>query len=76
MEYDPESYADQNLPLLVVGTKLDQVPPEKATPTSSLPGAVSISVNCTDSRQFSIGSTHTIQFNKFFDKVCIYSYKL
>ena len=73
MDYDPESYVDQSLPLLVVGTKLDQLPSDKAPPTTSLPGAVSISVNCTDCRQFSIGAAETIQFNKFFDKVCVYT---
>ena len=69
MEYDPESFVDQNLPLLVVGTKLDQLPSDKTPPTSNLPGAVSINVNCTDPRLFAIGSAETIQFNKFFDKV-------
>ena len=69
MEYDPESYVEQSLPLLVVGTKLDQFPSSKAPPTTSLQGAVCMNVNCTDSRQFAIGSPDAIQFNKFFDKV-------
>jgi Rab-like protein 3 len=69
MEYDPESYVDQSLPLLVVGTKLDQLPGDKTPPTTNLPGAVPINVNGTDARLTSIGSAETIQFNKFFDKV-------
>ena len=69
MEYDPESYVEQSLPLLVVGTKSDQMPPTKTPPTTNLQGAICININCTNSRQFAIGSAELIQFNKFFDKV-------
>ena len=69
MEYDPESYVEQNLPILVVGTKLDLTPSTKTPPTTNFHGAVCVNVNCTDPRQFAIGSSETIQFNKFFDKV-------
>ena len=69
MEYDPESFVEQSLPLLVVGTKRDQIPPTKTTPSTGLPGAMCIDVDCTDARQFALGSPQTIQFNKFFDKV-------
>lgn len=69
LEYDPESFVEQSLPLLVVGTKMDQVPPTKTAPTTNLQGAICINVDCSDTRQFAIGSPQTIQFNKFFDKV-------
>jgi Rab-like protein 3 len=69
LEYDPESFVEQSLPLLVVGTKMDQIQQTKGLPTTNFQGAVCINVNATDARQFAIGSAQTIQFNKFFDKV-------
>ncbi|XP_064404119.1 rab-like protein 3 isoform X2 [Halichondria panicea] len=71
LSLDPELFADQEIPVLIVGTKKDLVKISSGKPStgSSLTGAACVNVDCTDVRQFSVDSQENVQLNKFFDKV-------
>ncbi|KAL5457220.1 hypothetical protein EMCRGX_G034465 [Ephydatia muelleri] len=68
-EYDPESFVEQSIPMIVVGTKQDLADSPLLKTTSMVTGADLITVDCTNVRQFSLDSPLVIQLNKFFDKV-------
>jgi Rab-like protein 3 len=78
-EYDPEQFAGENIPVLVVGTKLDQISllPGKTPHGGTIAadtGSDSISVDCTNSGQFTVGTQNMIKLNHFFDKVIEWKY--
>lgn len=71
--FDPEVLVERNIPVLVVGTKVDL-----ASNSSRLIGssgvaqdcrAEEISVDCTNPRSFAPGSTNAVTLSRFFDRV-------
>jgi len=73
IDYDIEEFSGNNLPVLIVGTKLDQAP-EKRTSFSycSLAGelrAAQVNIDCLQKKTFAIGSQNWSKFCTFFDKV-------
>uniref|UniRef100_A0A1B8Y6L3 Uncharacterized protein n=1 Tax=Xenopus tropicalis TaxID=8364 RepID=A0A1B8Y6L3_XENTR len=85
-DYDREQFADNQIPLLVIGTKLDQIPEAKRsevlTRTAFLAedfNAEEINLDCTNTRCLAAGSSNAVKLSRFFDKVqstqciCYYS---
>ncbi|XP_063297957.1 rab-like protein 3 [Pelobates fuscus] len=75
-DYDREQFADNQLPLLVIGTKLDQIPEAKRnevlTRTAFLAedfNAEEINLDCTSTRYLAAGSSNAVKLSRFFDKV-------
>ncbi|NXK18256.1 RABL3 protein, partial [Thinocorus orbignyianus] len=75
-DYDREQFADNQIPLLVIGTKLDQIPETKRnevlTRTAFLAedfNAEEINLDCTNPRYLAAGSSNAVKLSRFFDKV-------
>ncbi|XP_037381377.1 rab-like protein 3 isoform X2 [Talpa occidentalis] len=75
-DYDQEQFADNQIPLLVIGTKLDQIHETKRhevlTRTAFLAedfNAEEINLDCTNSRYLAAGSSNAVKLSRFFDKV-------
>ncbi|KAF7238124.1 Homogentisate 1,2-dioxygenase [Varanus komodoensis] len=75
-DYDREQFADNQIPLLVIGTKLDQIPEVKRNDvlrrTAFLAedfGAEEINLDCTSPRYLAAGSSNAVKLSRFFDKV-------
>ncbi|XP_033635808.1 rab-like protein 3 isoform X1 [Asterias rubens] len=73
-EYDPEQFAGTRIPVLVVGTKHDQLDSTRQTKlqTSVIAeecGADEINLDCTLARHVAPGSTNAVKLSRFFDKV-------
>ncbi|XP_068127061.1 rab-like protein 3 [Hyperolius riggenbachi] len=75
-DYDRENFADNQIPLLVIGTKLDQIPEAKRnevlTRTAFLAedfNAEEINLDCTSTRCLAAGSSNAVKLSRFFDKV-------
>ncbi|XP_062510500.1 rab-like protein 3 isoform X2 [Corticium candelabrum] len=71
-DYDPEQFADDSVPILVVGTKEDlmgSVREGRQTSSLDASGADAINVNCMNRSQFSSGSTQERKLYSFFEKV-------
>ncbi|XP_039601891.1 rab-like protein 3 [Polypterus senegalus] len=75
-DYDREQFADNQIPLLVIGTKVDQIPENKRnevlTRTAFLAedfNAEEINLDCTNPRYLAAGSSNAVKLSKFFDKV-------
>uniref|UniRef100_A0A8V1A8I5 Rab-like protein 3 n=1 Tax=Gallus gallus TaxID=9031 RepID=A0A8V1A8I5_CHICK len=74
-DYDREQFADNQIPLLVIGTKLDQIPETKRnevlTRTAFLAedfNAEEINLDCTNPRYLAAGSSNAVKLSRFFDK--------
>lgn len=75
-DYDREQFADNQIPLLVIGTKLDQIHENKRhevlTRTAFLAedfNAEEINLDCTNPRYLAAGSSNAVKLSRFFDKV-------
>ncbi|XP_036099639.1 rab-like protein 3 isoform X3 [Molossus molossus] len=75
-DYDQEQFADNQIPLLVIGTKLDQIHETKRhevlTRTAFLAedfNAEEINLDCTNPRYLAAGSSNAVKLSRFFDKV-------
>ncbi|XP_069744551.1 rab-like protein 3 isoform X2 [Narcine bancroftii] len=72
---DWEQFADKQIPLLVIGTKLDQIHETKRnevlTRTAFLAedfNAEEINLDCTNPRYLAAGSSNAVKLSRFFDK--------
>ncbi|XP_045241422.1 rab-like protein 3 isoform X2 [Macaca fascicularis] len=75
-DYDREQFADNQIPLLVIGTKLDQIHETKRhevlTRTAFLAedfNPEEINLDCTNPRYLAAGSSNAVKLSRFFDKV-------
>ncbi|XP_004638876.1 rab-like protein 3 [Octodon degus] len=75
-DYDQKKFADNQIPLLVIGTKLDQIHETKChevlTRTAFLAedfNAEEINLDCTNPRYLAAGSSNAVKLSRFFDKV-------
>ena len=74
-EYDPEQFAGNQIPIIVVGTKLDQAGTARISKTTrglnlvEEVGADMFSIDCTDVKQLKPGSVGASKLGAFFDKV-------
>ncbi|XP_023228952.1 rab-like protein 3 [Centruroides sculpturatus] len=75
-EYDPEQFVDNQIPILVIGTKQDLVPQvltsERISRISSVAeecGADEITVDNHQAKSFAPGSSNAVKLSRFFDKV-------
>lgn len=75
-EYDREQFAENPVPLLLIGTKFDQIPESKRsevlTRTAFLSedfNAEEINLDCTNSKCLAAGTSNAVKLSKFFDKV-------
>ncbi|KAM9321284.1 rab-like protein 3 isoform 1-T1 [Gastrophryne carolinensis] len=75
-DYDREQFADNQIPLLVIGTKLDQIPEAKRTEVLTRTAflaedfnAEEINLDCTSTRYLAAGSSNAVKLSRFFDKV-------
>ena len=72
-EFDLESFFEKNIPVLIVGTKFDQIQ-NTSTKFMNLPfadecGAEEIQIDCLQSKSLAAGSTNSVKLSRFFDKV-------
>ncbi|KAM3837064.1 rab-like protein 3 [Vipera latastei] len=74
-DYDPEQFVDNQIPLLVIGTKLDQIPETKRNVLSRTAflvedfSAEEINLDCTSPRYLAAGSSNAVKLSRLFDKV-------
>uniref|UniRef100_A0A8C8ZK28 Rab-like protein 3 n=1 Tax=Prolemur simus TaxID=1328070 RepID=A0A8C8ZK28_PROSS len=75
-DYDREQFADNQIPLLITGTKLDQIHETKChevlTRTPFLAedfNAEEMNLDCTNPRSLAAGSSNAVKLSRFFDKV-------
>ncbi|XP_043987256.1 rab-like protein 3 [Gambusia affinis] len=75
-DYDREQFVENSVPLLVIGTKFDQIPENKRsevlTRTAFLSedfNAEEINLDCTNPRYFAAGTSNAVKLSRFFDKV-------
>ncbi|XP_065838387.1 rab-like protein 3 isoform X2 [Oscarella lobularis] len=73
IDFDPEQYLENQVPILVVGTKQDLIGPvqedKRFHGVAEGAGAEYMNVNCMDQKQFLSGSPNQIKVQDFFDKV-------
>ncbi|XP_065907896.1 rab-like protein 3 isoform X2 [Dysidea avara] len=74
IDFDMEKFVGENIPILVVGTKQDQIGTvggdiEKGSSVAHEAGAEILNVDCTQCHHFAPGSPHMIKLNNFFDKI-------
>lgn len=74
-EYDREQFAGNQIPVVIIGTKLDQAGTARILTSSrgfnlaEEIGADMININCTDTKQLKPGSANARKLYSFFDKV-------
>lgn len=75
-DYDREQFAENPVPLLLIGTKFDQIPENKRsevlTRTTFLSedfNAEEINLDCTNPRYLAAGTSNAVKLSRFFDKV-------
>ncbi|XP_060606922.1 rab-like protein 3 isoform X2 [Ruditapes philippinarum] len=74
-DYDPEEFAGNQIPLLVIGTKADQAENMRdkgKSRTSSVAeefGADQFDLDCQGVKYLAPGSTNSVKLSRFFDKV-------
>uniref|UniRef100_A0A8D2ZL04 Rab-like protein 3 n=1 Tax=Scophthalmus maximus TaxID=52904 RepID=A0A8D2ZL04_SCOMX len=75
-DYDREQFAENPVPLLLIGTKFDQIPDNKRnevlTRTAFLSedfNAEEINLDCTNPRYLAAGTSNAVKLSRFFDKV-------
>uniref|UniRef100_A0A4W6CIH9 Rab-like protein 3 n=1 Tax=Lates calcarifer TaxID=8187 RepID=A0A4W6CIH9_LATCA len=74
-DYDREQFAENPVPLLLIGTKFDQIPENKRnevlTRTAFLSedfNAEEINLDCTNPRYLAAGTSNAVKLSRFFDK--------
>ncbi|AWP12753.1 Rab-like protein 3 [Scophthalmus maximus] len=74
-DYDREQFAENPVPLLLIGTKFDQIPDNKRnevlTRTAFLSedfNAEEINLDCTNPRYLAAGTSNAVKLSRFFDK--------
>ena len=82
VDFDPESFAEKSIPVLLIGTKLDQrqgnFSPDRRSRASSLASecnAEEIFIDCMNVRSFAPASTNAVHLSRFFDKVIDKKYR-
>jgi Rab-like protein 3 len=82
VDFDPEAFAEKSIPVLVVGTKLDQSQgsynPDRRNRASSVASecnAEEILIDCMNIRSFAPASTNAVHLCRFFDKVIDKKYR-
>ncbi|XP_033095957.1 rab-like protein 3 isoform X4 [Anneissia japonica] len=74
-EYDPEQFAGCQVPILVLGTKADQVDSKREAYLSNTSliaeecGADEFNLDCLNVKHLAPGSTNSVKLSRFFDKV-------
>lgn len=74
-DFDAEQFAESSIPILVVGTKLNQVTTvsdESSQRSFSIAeecGADEVNLDCTHARHLAAGSSNAVRLSRFFDKV-------
>ena len=71
-DYDVESFAGLNIPILIVATKQD-LAPDNAEAKNELVDLLKcelITVNCRNSKSLAPGTTNAVKLSRFFDRVC------
>ncbi|TRY97215.1 hypothetical protein DNTS_013713 [Danionella cerebrum] len=75
-DYDREQFAENSIPLLLIGTKFDQIQEKQRndvlTRTAFLSedfNAEEINLDCTNPRYLAAGSSNAVKLSRFFDKV-------
>ncbi|KAJ8371435.1 hypothetical protein AAFF_G00310680 [Aldrovandia affinis] len=75
-DYDREQCVENPVPLLVIGTKFDQIPENKRNDVLKRTAFLSedfnaeeINLDCTNPRYFAAGSSNAVKLSRFFDKV-------
>uniref|UniRef100_A0AAX7VRK9 Rab-like protein 3 n=2 Tax=Astatotilapia calliptera TaxID=8154 RepID=A0AAX7VRK9_ASTCA len=79
-DYDREQFAENPVPLLLIGTKFDQIPENKRsevlTRTAFLSedfNAEEINLDCTNPRYLAAGTSNAVKLSRFFDKGGMFS---
>jgi len=76
VDYDAEQLAGSSVPMIVVGTKLDQTSSESVSSrTSNIAdecGADEIKLDCTHTKHLAAGIGNAVKLSRFFDKVIEY----
>ncbi|XP_035666910.1 rab-like protein 3 isoform X1 [Branchiostoma floridae] len=75
-DYDEEVFSENQLPALVIGTKMDRIPDsnleEVLSRSSSVAGqcrADFINLDCMQNKHLAAGTTNAVKLSRFFDKV-------
>lgn len=75
-DYDREQFAENPVPLLLIGTKFDQIPESKRSEVLNRTAflfedfnAEEINLDCTNPRYLAAGTSNAVKLSKFFDKV-------
>ncbi|KAK6187809.1 hypothetical protein SNE40_005750 [Patella caerulea] len=74
-DYDPEQFAGNQIPILVIGTKADQAQSlngnvlSKRSSVAEECGADEFNIDCTHMKYLTPGSTNSVKLARFFDKV-------
>uniref|UniRef100_A0A672YZL1 Rab-like protein 3 n=2 Tax=Percomorphaceae TaxID=1489872 RepID=A0A672YZL1_9TELE len=75
-DYDREQFAENPVPLLLIGTKFDQIPENKRNEVLTRTGFLSedfnaeeINLDCTNPRYLAAGTSNAVKLSRFFDKV-------
>lgn len=73
MDFDKELFIEKNVPVLVIGCKLDlaseQNRRERSSSIAQECGAEEIFVDCHNEKSFAPASTNSVKLSRFFDKV-------
>uniref|UniRef100_A0A7N9AQ10 Rab-like protein 3 n=1 Tax=Mastacembelus armatus TaxID=205130 RepID=A0A7N9AQ10_9TELE len=75
-DYDREQFAENPVPLLLIGTKFDQIPENKRSEVLNRTAFLSedfnaeeINLDCTNPRYLAAGTSNAVKLSRFFDKV-------
>ncbi|KAK0141407.1 Rab-like protein 3 [Merluccius polli] len=75
-DYDREQFAENPVPLLLIGTKFDQIPENKRSDVLNRTAFLSedfnaeeINLDCTNPRYLAAGTSNAVKLSRFFDKV-------
>uniref|UniRef100_A0A3P8STL3 Rab-like protein 3 n=1 Tax=Amphiprion percula TaxID=161767 RepID=A0A3P8STL3_AMPPE len=75
-DYDREQFAENPVPLLLIGTKFDQIPENKRNEVLNRTAFLSedfnaeeINLDCTNPRYLAAGTSNAVKLSRFFDKV-------
>uniref|UniRef100_G3NWV0 Rab-like protein 3 n=1 Tax=Gasterosteus aculeatus aculeatus TaxID=481459 RepID=G3NWV0_GASAC len=74
-DYDREQFAENSVPLLLIGTKFDQIAETKRTEVLTRTAFLSedfnaeeINLDCTNPRYLAAGTSNAVKLSRFFDK--------
>ncbi|XP_013781168.1 rab-like protein 3 isoform X1 [Limulus polyphemus] len=72
-DFDPEEFVDNQIPILIIGTKLDMVQqglsPNRSSSVAEECGADEFYLDCHQAKSLAPGSTNAVKLSRFFDKV-------